>query len=574
MKKLISTTGLCLMVLMIVAFGIRYFKVDTLPPGLTWDEAAIGYNGFAVVNTFRDEWLFRLPISFRSFGDYKAPLAIYVTGVFTKLFGLNVLAVRLPFVLAGTLSIGAIFWLAREWWLSFGNSISKSPKVDKLFFNSRARLSAAGLISALLLTFSPWHLHFSRAGFEVGMALLLLMVGISSWLKSVRADSSRWLLVSALMLSASLYTYHSAKVVVPLVIIGLIIGQLSYWQKRWRSLLMGGFALGVLLLPLAYDSLMGKGAERFSQTTVFSDSQPLFSSLAQVGSNFLTHLHPDFLVFGKVAEARMGMEGFGVLDPITYVLVVFFVIALISRLYVMVKNFAADRSIARVQLQLFARNTLLKERWLPIWLIGAGLLPAALGADIAPHTIRSLMALPGFILLAVSVIFELVDRIQLSRVNQTIKGSQGETNVVIKTFLGMLLLIYLMISVRFVSEYFSLFPALSSDDFAAKTLEAVAIAHDYEKGEGVSEKDKIIFTDAYGQPYIYSLSVRKTTPYEYHSGSLIKYEFKAVDPGDLLRPNALIVAGRDELLDVPLTRFEEVLYGRDGQVRFKIFVTD
>lgn len=574
MKKLISTTGLCLMVLMIVAFGIRYFKVDTLPPGLTWDEAAIGYNGFAVVNTFRDEWLFRLPISFRSFGDYKAPLAIYVTGVFTKLFGLNVLAVRLPFVLAGTLSIGAIFWLAREWWLSFGNSISKSPKVDKLFFNSRARLSAAGLISALLLTFSPWHLHFSRAGFEVGMALLLLMVGISSWLKSVRADSSRWLLVSALMLSASLYTYHSAKVVVPLVIIGLIIGQLSYWQKRWRSLLMGGFALGVLLLPLAYDSLMGKGAERFSQTTVFSDSQPLFSSLAQVGSNFLTHLHPDFLVFGKVAEARMGMEGFGVLDPITYVLVVFFVIALISRLYVMVKNFAADRSIARVQLQLFARNTLLKERWLPIWLIGAGLLPAALGADIAPHTIRSLMALPGFILLVVSVIFELVDRIQLSRANQTIKGSQGETNVVIKTFLGMLLLTYLMISVRFVSAYFSRFPALSSDDFAAKTLEAVAIAFDYEKGEGVREKDKIIFTDAYGQPYIYSLFVRQTTPYQYHSGSLIKYEFKPVDPGDLLRPNALIIAGRDELLDVQLTRFEEVLYGRDGQVRFKIFVTD
>ncbi|NCQ11990.1 MAG: hypothetical protein GW809_07600, partial [Bacteroidetes bacterium] len=82
--------------ILVLSIFLRFYKLGTVPHGMTWDEAAIGYNGFAIFNTRRDEWLQRLPVSFQSFGDYKAPLAIYLNGIFTYLFGLNLFAVRLP----------------------------------------------------------------------------------------------------------------------------------------------------------------------------------------------------------------------------------------------------------------------------------------------------------------------------------------------------------------------------------------------------------------------------------------------------------------------------------------------
>ena len=86
--------------ILLLATALRFYKLGQVPHGMTWDEAAIGYNGYAVLTTRRDEWLKRFPISFQSFGDYKAPLAIYLNGLFTFVFGMNLWAVRLPFALA------------------------------------------------------------------------------------------------------------------------------------------------------------------------------------------------------------------------------------------------------------------------------------------------------------------------------------------------------------------------------------------------------------------------------------------------------------------------------------------
>jgi len=55
----------CLFVIGVAAF-LRLYKLGNVPHGMTWDEAAIGYNGFAVLTTRRDEWLIHFPISFKS----------------------------------------------------------------------------------------------------------------------------------------------------------------------------------------------------------------------------------------------------------------------------------------------------------------------------------------------------------------------------------------------------------------------------------------------------------------------------------------------------------------------------
>ena len=140
--------GIIVLLLLLVVGGIvRLYALGTVPHGLAWDEAAIGYNGFAILETRRDEWLQRLPVSFRSFGDYKAPLAIYVNGISTAIFGLTPFGVRLPFAVAGIVSIGVFAAVIFELWRS-----------DTMRTN-------AYLFGALLLVTSPWHIHYSSVAF-------------------------------------------------------------------------------------------------------------------------------------------------------------------------------------------------------------------------------------------------------------------------------------------------------------------------------------------------------------------------------------------------------------------------
>ena len=60
--------------------------------GLGWDEAATAYNGYGIVIVHRDEWLARMPITFKSFGDYKAAVAIYLDAISTESSCINTFA--------------------------------------------------------------------------------------------------------------------------------------------------------------------------------------------------------------------------------------------------------------------------------------------------------------------------------------------------------------------------------------------------------------------------------------------------------------------------------------------------
>ncbi len=102
------------LVVALLAAVLLLYKLGEVPHGLSWDEAAIGYNGYATWTAHRDEWLARFPVSFRSFGDYKAPVAIYLSGLFTFLFGLNAFVVRLPFALIGIPASAIMMLLTRK----------------------------------------------------------------------------------------------------------------------------------------------------------------------------------------------------------------------------------------------------------------------------------------------------------------------------------------------------------------------------------------------------------------------------------------------------------------------------
>src|SRR3989344_6108180 len=88
-----------------LASFLRFWNLSNQPPGLTWDEAAIGYNAYSVLKTGKDEFGVRFPLIFKSFGDYKPGLYVYLTVPPVAVFGLSEFAVRFPSALFGTVAV-------------------------------------------------------------------------------------------------------------------------------------------------------------------------------------------------------------------------------------------------------------------------------------------------------------------------------------------------------------------------------------------------------------------------------------------------------------------------------------
>lgn len=529
MKKFLRKQWFLVISLAIIFFAglIRFYDLGVVPHGMTWDEAAIGYNGHAIWTTRRDEWLMRLPTSFRSFGDYKAPAAIYLSGAFTKIFGLNLWALRLPFALGGVVAVGAMILLVKEW--------------GKVFSWPENQQKALALLGGFILATSPWHIHYSRTGFESGLSLTLLIIGSYSLLVGLTGKKLNKLFLSIAVLCAVLnvYTYHSAKLVVPL------LGLVTAWQFRdklkanWKQIIL--FMLGglALLYPLIKDSLYGKGLERAS-TLIVAKTDSILEMVSILFSQFFAHFSPSYLVFGETHTFRHGDGVWGV-----FLMPVFLLIILG---FVSVFRFKSSKGWGLAM----------------AWII-VGVLPAALGAELVPHSNRSLLALPGFIILALMGLRYLSDLILQSKLNQKIAGSHGEKNMVWVSVMGTLILWQSLLFVSYLNHYFVNFSKDSTDDFADGYLEAFNYVKQFE-----NDVDKIVFTSDYGQPYIFALFARKTNPIWYQGGSLVKYEFKDVNEGDLSRENTIIVSSKNDT-DLLEKSADKIIYGSNGEVRFKIF---
>ena len=100
-----------LTVILLFAFLSRIVLIQSSPPALYIDEIDVGYQAYSILKTGKDYFGNNLPIAIHSFADYRAPLLIYLDIPFVAILGLNSLAVRLPSMIFGTLSIFAFYLL-------------------------------------------------------------------------------------------------------------------------------------------------------------------------------------------------------------------------------------------------------------------------------------------------------------------------------------------------------------------------------------------------------------------------------------------------------------------------------
>ncbi len=235
--------------IIVMAALLRLWKLDSIPPHLTPDEASLGYNAYSILKTGRDEYGKFMPVIFKSFGDYKPGLYIYTTVPFVAIFGLNEWSVRLSGAISGIFAVWLVYLITRK---LFGNKIA--------------------IFSTFILAISPWHLQFSRGAWEVNLSLTLTLAGIYFFLKSLH--NSLFIIHSSVFFALTAVAYQGAKLstgIVVLILLGL------YWRdviKIEAKHLVFGIVVGtVLSLPIFLSFFTGETG-RLGIFSVFSYPRP------------------------------------------------------------------------------------------------------------------------------------------------------------------------------------------------------------------------------------------------------------------------------------------------------------
>ena len=295
----------------IIALGIavRIVNITENPPGFFTDEAAIGYNAYTILTSGKDEYGESWPLLFRSFGDYKLPVFVYSVVPFVAIFGLTELAVRLAGATYGTLAIFTTFLLG------------------SILFRRRS----IGLAAALFLAITPWHIHYSRTGFgEMISFLPLLTLALYLFFRGVRQNGF-WL-ASGVVFGLTLYTYRSAWVVVPPLMVVLAILYRRELMRNWRVALYSLGITATIALPILVHLATGEG-DRSTQAGLFRLDLGPWEMLRKFVSQYFSHFSFS-LLFDKGDDwfiTRHYLPGFGHLYKVQLPLIILGILGLVLR---------------------------------------------------------------------------------------------------------------------------------------------------------------------------------------------------------------------------------------------------
>lgn len=233
-----------LIAILFVAAVLRLWNLGNIPPSLTQDEASLGYNAYSILKTGKDEYGSPFPAVFKSFGDYKPGLYVYLDTPFIAVFGLNEVSVRLPSAIFGILTVLLVYLIAERLFRPLGN------------------------LSAFIAATNPWLIYYSRGAWEANVSLTLTLAAIYFFLRAL--NSSKYLVPSAGLFALTLLTYQGAKLSSVIAATILLFIYRKEILKIERKYLFGGIILGIIVAAPIVFSLFNGQAGRLDVFSVFS----------------------------------------------------------------------------------------------------------------------------------------------------------------------------------------------------------------------------------------------------------------------------------------------------------------
>ncbi|MFC1625072.1 glycosyltransferase family 39 protein [Patescibacteria group bacterium] len=248
MKKVLNYKILLILICFLAAF-LRLWKLDKIPVSLFGDELDVGYHAYSIFKTGKDYQGNFIPLHFHSLAEWRTPLYLYSCVPTVGIFGISAWGVRLPAAFFGIFSIYIFCLLVKEIF-----------QKDNL-----------ALISAFLLALSPWHIQYSRAGFEVTQLILFILLGFLFFFKALKNEGKNlWL--STLFFAFTPWIYSSAKFFTPFLLLFLLfIWKKDIFKFKLRNIIFALVSLVIVGGPIAYSTLFSGGSQRFEYISIFSD---------------------------------------------------------------------------------------------------------------------------------------------------------------------------------------------------------------------------------------------------------------------------------------------------------------
>lgn len=470
--------------ILLIGFAARFYKVTEVPPSLNWDETSIAYNAYSILTSGKDEWGVSFPLNFKSYGEYKLPVQIYasIPGIFV--FGLNELGVRITPIVYGTLTILLLYFLAKE------------------LFDKKV-----ALISSFFLAISPWHIQLTRASFESSFSVLWVLLGLLLLVKGLKKP---WLWVlSVIPFAISVYTYNSARIFTPLIIIAFGIIYFKKVIPHVKQIVVSGLLFVGLMAPIILSIFTGEAAARYKLVSV-TDEKGLIPRIEQqrnlstypkvitnlihnrytyVGyysiRNYVSHFAPDFLFISGAGHKQHHPQKVGEMFLIQAPFVIWGIVQLIRK-----KN--------KYNGLLFA--------WLLLTFV-----PVSLTNDSIPHALRTVIAAPIYQIFTAVGIVELFNLLK------------GKRLIVASLMLGIATIIsFYLYYHHLIVDY----PRLYSQAWQYGYKQVVEYISDHE-----DEYDLVVFSRSYGEPHMFTLFFKMYDPERYQKADKVIQ----VDPNDWIK---------------------------------------
>ncbi len=210
-----------LIAILLIALIARTYRFGDVPPGLNQDEAATGYDAFAVLTRGVDRMGTYLPLMYISWGTGMYALPGYLMSPFIWLFGLSVSSIRLLNLVCGFASLIVFYDLVRR---TFDRKLA--------------------LIAVFSLAICPWHMMVSRWALDSNLLPFLMLFGVYCVVRS--KEQPGFLYGAAAFFSLCFYAYGTSYAFIPVFFVGLCAYLYSQKNFSWGSV-TGPFALFVLL---------------------------------------------------------------------------------------------------------------------------------------------------------------------------------------------------------------------------------------------------------------------------------------------------------------------------------------
>lgn len=217
---------LLIVALTLMAFALRVWQLDAVPPGWRDDELI---NSLVISQKVLDgEWAVY-------YADASGHEALYhaLNAVMLGLFGPNILGIRLLSALLGTLTIPLTYLVGRR---LFGTTV--------------------GLVAAATLAFSFWSLMYGRTGIRHILTPLLALAAFYFFWRGLTGSCSALanFTLAALCMGLGLYTYFASRGV-PLILLAfcgyLVLFRRDLFKKKWPGFAVMFAVTALLALPLA-----------------------------------------------------------------------------------------------------------------------------------------------------------------------------------------------------------------------------------------------------------------------------------------------------------------------------------